>query len=455
MKKIIASLSVVALLLMGTPVLTQGATIPKVPALFTSSLLSRIESSATSMTLVSGRLKNGAQLSGYTCFTIDEGSSQEEFVCGLASSTSVTSMIRGIDPLDGDLEVTSLKKSHNRGASVKVTNYPVLGILARILNGDETIPNVLRYASGVTTSSIYANGQNLVSVSTLQDTVASGAVNASETTKGISELATDSELADGTASGGTGARLVAPGSLFGATSSAQRMVPVTNASGTLSPGFIDQTASYDWSGTTTFSGQVAGNNPVVRTYTTTSTTSTWNKPANLKYVVVEVQSGGGGGQTVSSGAGYGGAAGCYAKKLLLTANVSSTVTITVGGGGAAAGTGGSSSFGSFVTATGGQSTSTASGACTTTGGDYQVIGQVGITGIAAGTPNAGGVGGNSFLGFGGNGARQNSGSAGGVDGVDAAQGYGGGGGGAAGGSSGSGTGGRGAQGIVIITEHYL
>ena len=126
-----------------------GAAVPVVVANFQTTLQSSISSSDTSLTLVSGTDASGDSLSGYMCFTIDEGTSKEEHVCGTAAGTSVTGLIRGIDPVDGDSEVTSLKKSHRRGASVTLTNYPILGILARIINGDETIPNALSYESGV------------------------------------------------------------------------------------------------------------------------------------------------------------------------------------------------------------------------------------------------------------------------------------------------------------------
>lgn len=126
-----------------------GATVPVIVATFQTSLQASISASATSMILVSATDKAGNTLSGYTCFNLDEGTSKEEFVCGTASGVNVTGMIRGISPTDGDLEVTALKKAHARGGSVKVTNYPSLAILSRILNGDETIPNPIKYASGI------------------------------------------------------------------------------------------------------------------------------------------------------------------------------------------------------------------------------------------------------------------------------------------------------------------
>ena len=44
------------------------------------------------MTLVSNSLRGGESLSGFNCFTLDEGRSDSEFVCGSVSGTSVTSL---------------------------------------------------------------------------------------------------------------------------------------------------------------------------------------------------------------------------------------------------------------------------------------------------------------------------------------------------------------------------
>src|SRR5690348_15688370 len=72
------------------PDIRAGASIPVVVSLFETSLQSKINTSDTSMTLVSGTDRQGNSLSGFICFTIDEGTSNVEFVCGTASSTSVT-----------------------------------------------------------------------------------------------------------------------------------------------------------------------------------------------------------------------------------------------------------------------------------------------------------------------------------------------------------------------------
>lgn len=129
---------------------TLGATIPVPIALFETSLASSITDTATSMTLVSGTDKDGTSLNGSTYgFIIDEGSSNEEFVLATCTSTACTSMTRGISVRTGNTAVASLQKSHRRGASVKITDAPVLLTLARILNGTETLPNAISYDTGV------------------------------------------------------------------------------------------------------------------------------------------------------------------------------------------------------------------------------------------------------------------------------------------------------------------
>jgi len=230
-----------------------GATIPVVPALFRTTLATKISSTATSMTLTTGTDKSGDALAGYICFAIDEGMSSEEFVCGTTAGTAVTSMIRGIDPVDGDTEVTSLKKAHRRGAIVKVTNYPQLGILSRILNGDETLPNIITYAAANT----FTAGSNQVpSVKYVDDVSIAGAADGTTTTKGLFEMATTAEILTVVTTGSTGAYLVAPNSLFDDDFSATTIIPVTGTDGKLAQGFIDLTEDFNFTGlvATTTSG---------------------------------------------------------------------------------------------------------------------------------------------------------------------------------------------------------
>jgi hypothetical protein len=121
--------------------------IPKISALFETSLDSALSAAGASFTVVSGTDRDGNALSGLYGFIIDEGSADEEFVIGTISSTTVTISYRGIDADAPNTEVSANKKAHRRGASVKITDYPIMGVLRNILNGDETLPNILQYAS--------------------------------------------------------------------------------------------------------------------------------------------------------------------------------------------------------------------------------------------------------------------------------------------------------------------
>lgn len=143
-KKILLS-SLVIFLAFGVKI--YASTIPASPANFETSLVSPIGATDTSMTLVSGTLANGSSLSGYTCFTVDSGTPTLEFICGTASGTSITSLVRGVDTVDGKTSVAALEFSHRRGADVKITDFPAFSIVRNIANGTDTFPNILSYGS--------------------------------------------------------------------------------------------------------------------------------------------------------------------------------------------------------------------------------------------------------------------------------------------------------------------
>lgn len=168
----------------GTPTENVGATIPVNVAVFQTSLQASITSSANAMTLVSGTDKAGNALTGYICYNIDEGTSTEEFVCGTTAGTAVSSLVRGIDPVDGDLEVTALKKAHRRGASVKITNYPSLAIISRVLNGNETFPNKISYTSHPT----FTADTQIIDKKYADDLAIAGSPDATTSAKGISKM---------------------------------------------------------------------------------------------------------------------------------------------------------------------------------------------------------------------------------------------------------------------------
>ena len=98
----------------------------------------------------------------------------------------------------------------------------------------------------------------------------------------------------------------------------------------------------------------AGNNGNITSMQIFSSTGTWTKPTDVRYIHVQVVGGGGGG----SGHGEGGGAGGYSEKVIDVQSVSS-VAVTVSGEvngtyySGAGDNGGTSSFGSYLSASGG------------------------------------------------------------------------------------------------------
>lgn len=145
---------------------------------------------------------------------------------------------------------------------------------------------------------------------------------------------------------------------------------------------------------------------------TFTTNGTYNKPANVSKIFVQVVGGGG------AGVGYGesGGAGGYAEKLIDATGITS-VQVTVGQGStqyrtysAQAGAGASSSFGSYLTATGGNGGSQSHYHCggiggVGSGGDFNMYGGGGSGHQYYGTGN----GGQSYFGGGGPSGHPNGG----------------------------------------------
>lgn len=237
------------------PSISLGAVTSDAAALFETSLATGILSTDTSMTMVTNTVRGGSALSGYQCFTIDAGKSIAEYACGTVSGTAVTNMMRGIDLLTATTTNVSLEFPHRRGASITITDFPVLQILKHQANGEDSYSNMLNYKYDMNYSA--ASSTAIVSYGLLQRTAIAGGVNASETVQGISQLATGVQAASSTSLGSTSSRLVLPASL--ATSSPYTpglYVPITQNNGTLNPNFIStSTAStYNFGGPFTTTG---------------------------------------------------------------------------------------------------------------------------------------------------------------------------------------------------------
>lgn len=221
-----------------------GATIYKPVPRYESSLALALPAAQTStMTMVSGVDGNGQPLSGLMCFTLDSGvANKVEDVCGSASGTVVSNLVRGIDT-SGYTSSSTLAHDHRVGADVKTTDSPYLLQYYAFLNGTLGLPNALQYATSVTNASITANNQNLVDYALLASTSFSGVSDASTIQKGIVEIATKAEVANGSSSGGTTAPLVIPSGYANSTSTATTTIVVSGPNGKIDPNFIPQDAS--------------------------------------------------------------------------------------------------------------------------------------------------------------------------------------------------------------------
>ena len=237
-------------------VLNQGAALPQGAAVFETSLQSRISSTDTSLTLVANSVRGGSTLSGYQCFTVDEGRTDAEYICGQVSGTSVTSLERGIDPLTGTSTNSTLKFAHRVGANVKITDFPLIQRLRNMLGGTEYAPALPIATTTVLIDSNSASSTFATKYYVDTSSVA-GAADANETTKGIGELATAAEAAAGTSLGSTLSRLLLPASLATSTPglNATTQIPIT-VSGKLAQAFLDLTASFSPTGVWNFGANV-------------------------------------------------------------------------------------------------------------------------------------------------------------------------------------------------------
>lgn len=234
-----------------------GASLPQGPAVFETSLQDRISSTDTSLTLVSGTVRGGTALSGYNCFTIDEGRTDMEYVCGTVSGTSVTGLERGIDPVTSTTTNSTVKFAHRKGANVKITDFPLIQRVRNQLSGTETITTLIFYATSTTDCSVSSPDDTICDKEYVDGVVVAGASNANETTKGIVEFATQSEAASSSTAGGTGALLAYGNGMATDTPNtatrATRLL-MSDMGGYLKQAWLNLTEAFTWTGNQTWQG---------------------------------------------------------------------------------------------------------------------------------------------------------------------------------------------------------
>lgn len=232
-------------LLIATPV--SAAVVPVTTAFYSDALQSGITSSATSFSLVNGKDSQGNSLSGTYGFVIDQGSAVQEIVyCTNVVGTAVAGCSRGIDLTTGTTSVAALQQVHNRGASVQITTAPLFEIIANILRGIESIAQPIQYASTIATTTLAANGSNLIDWAVLRDTAisGSGAIAATNNSVGYVQIANGPQAAASTANNGSGAFLALPSSISTSTyqtNTASNKILLTGTNGHLDPNFIATT----------------------------------------------------------------------------------------------------------------------------------------------------------------------------------------------------------------------
>lgn len=221
--------------------------ISKTLANFETSLAAKMSDSASSFTLNQSTDDDGTTLAGTYGLTIDEGTSSEEHVIATLAGAAATVVTRGLSRVDGTTNKSANQKEHARGAVVKMTNHPALIQMVDLLNGDvafdtvdwdgvQSITGLSTPGAGETTKASNVEYVNNVSIA--------GASDATTVGKGIVEIATDAELAAGTATGGTGATVTAGGSSFNETAAAGK-VPVAESTGKLGEDWLGLASAGD------------------------------------------------------------------------------------------------------------------------------------------------------------------------------------------------------------------
>lgn len=257
---------------------------------------SGVSASASSITLTSltipqtGHAITDSELSDTFYITIEPGSRTRQEVASCTTVTqnaggtaTLSGCSRGLLPFTPFTASTTYQFAHGGGTAVVFSNPPQLYNEFLGKGNAGYITGVHTYASSAvprasSTPNYIAGTELWLATKAYVDAVAtSGAPDASITTKGLSQLATKTNLAVGSSTGAGGALLVPWSADFNATSSATTTVPVTGVNGKLSQGFLDLTQAFTFSGGVTSTGALNLNGNLTVTASSTFASSTFSQ----------------------------------------------------------------------------------------------------------------------------------------------------------------------------------
>ena len=342
---------------------------PKIVAHFETTIVNKIDDSSSTMELASIATPAGNLGSGTYGFVIEEETTgKREYVIGTLSGSTVTFTKRDVSPLDATTEDASSdtsRQAHRKGSSVKVTNFPILLLIQRVLEGTDqldasspleydataSITNNNQLATKAYVDSVVNGGtltiQDQVLTGDAGETVSAGQLLYLKTSDGewykvdADDTATLNNTLKGIAQGaGTDGNAISGGVLVqgldtNTTYTAGQLYYASNTAGGLATSAGTNTyvvgvgdannklvflpdqyylTQDQKAGLTGISNAPTASNPFVTTddlsddsikppqVVVFTANGTWTKDANLKYVIVEVVGGGGAGGNAQAGA---------------------------------------------------------------------------------------------------------------------------------------------------------
>lgn len=226
---------------------------------------SGVSSSATSITLNSltipqtGQKLVDADFSDTFYLTLEPGNrTRQEFVsCTTvvqnASTATLSGCSRGLSPISPYTASTTLQFAHAGGTQLIFSNSPQFYNQFVAKANDEDITGLYTFNTVLPTSSLTATTSAQLTTKGYVDTIANqGAATSSETLGGISELATQIEMASSTDLGVTRPLVLQAKYATSSPGYAGLWTVVTDNAGKIAQAFLDLTASFTLTGNWTF-----------------------------------------------------------------------------------------------------------------------------------------------------------------------------------------------------------